>query len=92
MTPGKRSSIDLEGNKFKCYAICTPDKLCVTAITDPEYPERAAFGVLYELFMDFVNTYKSNPAVMNATVDNELKYKKIEELLARWQKPEDSKY
>ena len=91
MTPGKRSSIDLEDKKFKCYAICTPDKLCVTAITGPEYPERAAFGVLYELFMDFVNTYKTNPSVMNAKADLNLSYKKIDELLVKWQKPEDSK-
>ena len=90
MKPGQRGCIDVEDGKIKCYSICTPDKLCVTAVTDPEYPERAAFGVLYELAMDFVKTFKGNPAVVNPKGDLKLEYKRIDELLTKWQKPEES--
>eukprot|EP00826_Nyctotherus_ovalis_P022792 TRINITY_DN175_c0_g1_i5.p2 TRINITY_DN175_c0_g1~~TRINITY_DN175_c0_g1_i5.p2 ORF type:complete len:203 (-),score=70.98 TRINITY_DN175_c0_g1_i5:80-688(-) len=90
MKPGQRGCIDLEEGKAKCYALCTPDKLCVTAVTDTEYPERAAFGVLYELSLDFIKTFKGNPAVISPKDDLKLEYKKIEEFLAKWQKPEEN--
>ena len=92
MKPGQRSSIALEDGKAMCYAICTPGELCVTAIADPEYGERPAFAVLYELAMDFINNYKGNAAVMNAKTDLNLEYKGIENLLAKWQKPLESMY
>lgn len=91
MKPGQRSCITLEGGKALCYAICTPGAMCVTAVTDPEYTERVAFAALYELAMDFIKTYKSDPAVTGAKADLNLEYKTIETLLVKWQKPEESK-
>jgi len=80
----------MEEGKALCYAICTPGELCVTAITDQDYNERVAFAALYELTMDFINTYKGNPLVLSPKADMNLEYKGVETLLAKWQKPEDS--
>ncbi len=90
MKPGQRCHISLEENKGLCYCICTPGQLCVSAITDPEYPERVAFALLYDLATDFVKTFQSNPAVATAKQDISLPYQGLEELLAKWQKPEES--
>eukprot|EP00831_Metopus_contortus_P003317 TRINITY_DN1122_c0_g1_i3.p1 TRINITY_DN1122_c0_g1~~TRINITY_DN1122_c0_g1_i3.p1 ORF type:complete len:163 (-),score=60.70 TRINITY_DN1122_c0_g1_i3:211-699(-) len=80
----------LVGSEMCIRDSCTPGQLCVTAITDPEYPERVAFGMLYELAMDFINTYKSNPSVVSAKADLKLPYKNIEVMLNKWQKPEEN--
>ena len=90
MKPGQRANISLEDGKAVCYAICTPGELCVTAISDQEYSEKAAFAALYELAMDFIATYKANPEVIGAKVDLSITYKGIETILAKWQKPEES--
>ncbi len=90
MKPGQRACIRLEGGKTLCYAICTPGQVCVTAITDLEYPERAAFAALYDLAMDFIRTYKSDPKVLGASADLRLEYKGLQERLVKWQKPEEN--
>ena len=92
MKPGQRGCVKLEDGKALCYVICTPGELCVTAITDPDYTERVAFAALYELAMDFISTYKTDPAVTSAKADLNLSYKGIDKLLEKWQKPEESIY
>ena len=44
-----------------------------------------------ELVLDFMDTFKDNPAVyMEATKDIELKYEKLEMYLKNWQNPADA--
>jgi hypothetical protein len=61
-------------------------------ITNKEYTERIAFCVLYDLINDFVGYFKTNlDRIMETTVDINLKYPNIKEMIKVWQKPEESK-
>ena len=51
--PGNKAQVALENNIGNCYCWTTKDGLSATAITDNEYPERAAFILLNQLIMDF---------------------------------------
>jgi hypothetical protein len=88
--PNERQRVELEENKGVCYAYCTAGHLCLTAVTDAEYPERAGFGILYELGQNFIETFKTHPEVMAIKADTQLSYPGINALLVKWQKPEDS--
>lgn len=59
--PGNKASVSLENNVGICYCWTTKDGLSATAITDNEYPEKAAFILLNTLLMDFRESMAANP-------------------------------
>ena len=83
--PGNKASVTLEDNIGVCYCYTTKDNISATAITDSEYPEKAAFILLNNLLMDFRETFAANPAVYeNATADANLKYDSLEIFMKKW--------
>ena len=58
--PGNKASVTLENNVGICYCWTTKDGLTATAITDSEYPERAAFILL--------NNIKKNMISINSMI------------------------
>ena len=50
---GNKASITLENDVGKCHCWVTQDGIAATAMTDNEYPERAAYTLLNKLIMDF---------------------------------------
>ena len=68
-----------------CHCWVTSEGLGVAVITDMDYPEQSAYNMIGELVLDFMETFKDNPAVyMDATKDIELKYEKLEVYLKNW--------
>jgi len=68
--PGNRGSITLEENAGVCYCWTTKDLISCTIITDPEYPEKAAFLCINNLLMDFRNFFEADPSIyMSPTQD-----------------------
>jgi synaptobrevin homolog YKT6 len=89
--PGNKASVTLEENLGVCYCYTTKDNISATAITDMDYPEKAAFILLNNLIMDFRETFSSNPAEYEGvTSDVELPYPKINEFLNKWQDPTEA--
>jgi synaptobrevin family protein YKT6 len=89
--PGNKASVTLENDIGVCYCYTTKDNISATAITDKDYPEKAAFILLNNLIMDFRETFSSNPAVYEGvTSDVELPYPKINEFLNKWQDPTEA--
>jgi synaptobrevin family protein YKT6 len=83
--PGNKASVSLENNVGVCYCWTTKDGLSATAVTDNEYPEKAAFILLNTLLMDFRESMASNPSVYeNATSDLNIKYENMEVFLKKW--------
>jgi len=83
--PGNKASVTLENNLGVCYCHTTKDNISATAITDAEYPEKAAFILLNNLLMDFRETFSGDPSVYeNASADSNLKYGNLEIFLKKW--------
>jgi hypothetical protein len=77
--------VSLESNVGICYCWTTKDGLSATAVTDNEYPERAAFILLNNLLMDFRETFADNPSVYeNPREGATLKYDNLEVFLKKW--------
>lgn len=90
--PGNKASVSLENNVGVCYCWTTKDGLSATAITDNEYPERAAFILLNNLLMDFRETFADRPEVYEESKggDNTLRYENLEVFLRKWQDPTEA--
>ncbi len=89
--PGNKASVSLENNVGVCYCWTTKDGLSATAMTDNEYPEKAAFILLNNLLMDFRETFASDPRVYEeAKSDINLKYENLEIFLKKWQDPTEA--
>ena len=84
--PGSKASVSLENNVGTCFCYTTKDGLSATAITDTEYPEKAAFILLNNLIMDFRETYADNPYVYEEQKggDANIRYENMEIFLKKW--------
>jgi synaptobrevin family protein YKT6 len=61
--PGSKCTITLEQDIGNCHCWTTADGISATAITDMEYPERAAFILLNNLLLDFREYFAADPSV-----------------------------
>lgn len=86
--PGFRASVTLEENIGQCFCWTTQDGLSATAITDMEYPEKAAMMLLTKLIMDFREKHKD--AIASATKDIQVKFPEMEQMLKAWQNPAEA--
>ena len=72
----------------KCHCWTTADGISATAITDAEYPERAAFILLNNLLLDFREYFAADPTMYTeAVVDmtgGKLPYPNIADFLKKW--------
>ena len=80
----------MENNIGNCYCWTTKDGLSATAITDTEYPEKAAFILLNQLIMDFREHYPDLGVFEGVTADTKVKYDEIEIFLKKWQDPTEA--
>ena len=72
----------------KCHCWTTADGISATAITDAEYPERAAFILLNNLLLDFREYFAADPEVYTEAVQDmtggKLPYPNISQFLKTW--------
>lgn len=92
--PGSKCTVTLEQDIGKCHCWTTADGISATAITDPEYPERAAFILLNNLLLDFREYFAADPSVyQEAVVDmtgGKLPYPNLTDFLKKWQDPHEA--
>ena len=88
--PGNKAQVALENNIGNCYCWTTKDGLSATAITDNEYPERAAFILLNQLIMDFRENFPDLGAFDAVKTDTQIKYENMEIFLKKWQDPTEA--
>ena len=55
--PGNQASITLEQGIGVCHCWTSHDGISVTAMTDAEYPEKAAYSLLNKIIMAFREQY-----------------------------------
>jgi synaptobrevin family protein YKT6 len=79
--PGDRSAVHLEQNAGIAYVAVHPNTLAVTVITDLEYPQRVAFGLIAEVLNDFQQMAINLEEI---TKDTAVRYPKLDEFLARY--------
>ena len=60
---GQKQSVVLEDEVGMCHCWVTSEGLGVAVITDMDYPEQSAYNMIGELVLDFMETFKDNPAV-----------------------------
>ena len=90
--PGNKASVSLENNVGVCYCWTTKDGISATAITDNEYPEKAAFIMLNNLIMDFRETFANDPNVFEESKGEpaQVRYENLEIFLKKWQDPTEA--
>ena len=66
--PGSKSTTTLENDIGKCHCLTTADGISATAITDNEYPERAAYLLLNNLMLDYREYFANDPSVYEEAV------------------------
>ncbi len=89
--PGNKAGVTLENNLGVCYCHTTKDNISATAITDAEYPEKAAFILLNNLLLDFRDSFSENPSMYEEVKgDTALKYPNLEVFLKKWQNPHEA--
>ena len=77
----------------KCHCWTTADGISATAITDNEYPEKAAYILLNNMILDYREYFAADPSVYeNAVKDihDQLPYPNISEFLKKWQDPHEA--
>ena len=77
----------------KCHCWTTADGISATAITDNEYPERAAYILLNNLILDFREYFANDPSVYEdavADLNGKLPYPNISEFMKTWQNPHEA--
>ena len=70
-----------------CHCWTTHDEISATAITDNEYPEKAAFILLNNLILDFREYFSGDPTVYEnavADINKQLPYPNISDFLKKW--------
>uniref|UniRef100_A0A7S3CQ28 Synaptobrevin-like protein n=1 Tax=Strombidium rassoulzadegani TaxID=1082188 RepID=A0A7S3CQ28_9SPIT len=91
--PGNKTTTSLDQNIGQCHCWTTADGISATAITDNEYPERAAYLLLNNLILDFRDYFAADPSVYeNAVCDlsGKLPYPNIKDFLQKWQNPQEA--
>ena len=79
----------MEKGLGNCYAWTTSDGISATALTDPEYPEKAAFTLLNKLVMEFRDAHERD---LNSppTKENSIKFAQLEAFMKEWQNPHEA--
>ena len=76
-----------------CHCWTTADGISATAITDNEYPEKAAYILLNNLILDFREYFAADPSVYeNAVTDlnGKLPYPNLAPMFKKWQDPHEA--
>lgn len=76
----------VEHEGYHCHVIMQTDGIGGIAVCDSEYPSRVAFTMLKELVGDIQT---AEPRWRAVTVDNSVKFAKVEESLKKYQHPEE---
>lgn len=86
--PGNQASIMLEQGIGVCHCWTSHDGISVTAMTDQEYPEKAAYSLLNKIIMEFRDQYGGG--LDKITEDTTLKFPSLEQYLKDWQNPHEA--
>ena len=85
--PGNKATIKLEGDIGNCHCWTTGDGISATAITDMEYPDKAAHILLNNITLDFREYFAADPSVHEnavADLDGKLPYPNLEDFMKKW--------
>ena len=77
----------------KCHCWTTSDGISATAITDNEYPEKAAYILLNNIILDFREYFAADPGMYENAVKDMvgiLPYPNLAEFLKKWQDPSEA--
>lgn len=85
--PNNKQSITLEQDIGVCYCWTTTDGISATAICTPDYPEKGAFTLLYNLIMAFRDDFQATGILDKANNDQKLNWPQLEVFLRDWQDP-----
>ena len=92
--PGSKCTVTLENEIGNCHCWTTADGISATAITDMEYPERAAFILLNNLLLDCREYFAADPSMyQEAVVDmtgGKLPYPNMTDMIKKWQDPHEA--
>jgi len=86
-TPGVRASVNLNDIPYVCHVYLRNDGLCALVVSDKDYPNRTAFGLIGKSMLDFekaVNKWNEIEQDQNAEPDY------LKENLARFQDPQQA--
>ena len=88
---GNKASITLENDVGVCHCWVTQDGIAATAMTDNEYPERAAYTLLNKLIMEFRDQFQSAGVLDQDPIEKKpLKFPQMEIFLRDWQNPHEA--
>ena len=88
---GNKASITLENDVGVCHCWVTQDGIAATAMTDNEYPERAAYTLLNKLIMEFRDAFEKQGILKSEPIPNKpLKFPAMELFLRDWQNPHEA--
>ena len=85
---GQRQTVQFEENMGKCHCYVNERGLAGAVLTDGDYPMRVAFQLLNEVMRRFED--KSPQAWRSPAQDTALEFKEGEELLNKFQRPEEA--
>ena len=88
INPGHQASISLEQGVGICHCWTAHDGITATAMTDAEYPEKAAYALLNKVILEFREAYGKSLAKI--TADTQLQFPALEALLKEWQNPHEA--
>mmetsp|Transcript_102823 Transcript_102823/g.142205 ORF Transcript_102823/g.142205 Transcript_102823/m.142205 type:complete len:170 (+) Transcript_102823:127-636(+) len=88
--PGNKASIGLENNIGMCFCWTTKDEISVTAMTDNDYPENAAFILINNIIMQFRDAFGKNGTLDSINRDTDLKWGELEVFHKNWQNPHEA--
>lgn len=86
--PGNQASITLEQGIGVCHCWTSQDGISVTAMTDAEYPEKAAYSLLNKIIMEFRE--KHGKGIDKVTADTPIAFPSLEAYLRDWQNPHEA--
>ena len=72
----------------QCFCYTTTDGFACTAITDMEYPEKAAMLLLTKMILEFKENVKID--LNSIDKDQAIKFDKMEQMLKTWQNPAEA--
>ena len=88
----KEERLEIVLEKGICYSYVSSELTGVTIITDEEYPKRVAIDLMSKIIENLTGYIYQNKINLQAlTKDTNIKFKYIDEVIANWQNPSDSK-
>lgn len=83
------SMLSIEHKEYMCHTRVCNNRIGIAVLADQEYPTRVAFGLIQEV-LDLFNKAYTEAQWSKFTSDQALNIPGLEEMLAKFQKPEEA--